>query len=58
MIFINRFQFSDMHVDGIYSWELLYDLGKHKFRNMRAYIKLLRYYKSSRYLPARLKQKN
>lgn len=37
-----------MHSEGIYSWNLLYELGENKFKYMKAYIQLLRYYNKSR----------
>jgi DUF971 family protein len=51
-----RFHFDDMHSEGIYSYELLYELGRHKTRNMRAYIKFLQRHNKSRCRPSLRKE--
>ncbi|KAF5838631.1 hypothetical protein DUNSADRAFT_2466 [Dunaliella salina] len=36
-----RIQFDDLHHTGLYTWELLYDLGRHKLSRARKYIQQL-----------------
>eukprot|EP00271_Cylindrocystis_brebissonii_P002893 TRINITY_DN13650_c0_g1_i1.p1 TRINITY_DN13650_c0_g1~~TRINITY_DN13650_c0_g1_i1.p1 ORF type:complete len:159 (-),score=11.37 TRINITY_DN13650_c0_g1_i1:561-1037(-) len=37
-----RISFDDLHDTGIFTWPHLYDLGEHKLRHMREYIRRLR----------------
>ncbi len=37
-----RLHFDDLHRSGIYSWELLHDLGRNKWAIKRSYIQRLR----------------
>lgn len=52
---LHRIHFDDLHNSGLYSWQYLYDMGRHKYRRMRQYIMELREKGMSRDPPGRVK---
>lgn len=46
-----KLSFDDLHTSGVFSFDLLYDIGKNKYRRMRQYLTLLKQHGLSRAPP-------